>query len=83
MSAHLSTAPVGGKLINKTTVVCGVLIVLMLAVLATRFVLGLGAVTNLNDGYAWGLWVVVDVLIGSASGATGTSGTSCGLATGT
>ena len=50
MSAHLSTAPVGGKLINKTTVVCGVLIVLMLAVLATRFVLGLGAVTNLNDG---------------------------------
>ena len=30
MSAHLSTAPVGGKLINNTTVVCGVLIVLML-----------------------------------------------------
>ena len=66
MSAHLPTAPVGGKLINNTTVVCGVLIVLMLAVLAARFILGLGAVTNLNDGYAWGLWVVVDVLIGSA-----------------
>lgn len=66
MSAHLPTAPVGGKLVNTTTVVCGFLIVLMLAVLATRFVLGLGAVTNLNDGYAWGIWVVVDVLIGSA-----------------
>ena len=66
MSAHLPTAPVGGKLINNTTVVCGVLIALMLAVLAARFILGLGAVTNLNDGYAWGLWVVVDVLIGSA-----------------
>jgi Ni/Fe-hydrogenase subunit HybB-like protein len=66
MSAHLPAAPVGGKLINNTTVVCGVLIVLMLAVLAARFILGLGAVTNLNDGYAWGLWVVVDVLIGSA-----------------
>ncbi|MBN8464063.1 MAG: Ni/Fe-hydrogenase cytochrome b subunit [Dechloromonas sp.] len=66
MSAHLPTAPVGGKLINTTTVVCGFLIVLMLAVLAARFVLGLGAVTNLNDGYAWGIWVVVDVLIGSA-----------------
>jgi Ni/Fe-hydrogenase subunit HybB-like protein len=66
MSAHLPTAPVGGKLINSTTVVCGILIVLMLAVLAARFILGLGAVTNLNDGYAWGLWVVVDVLIGSA-----------------
>ena len=66
MSAHLPTAPVGGKLINTTTVVCGFLIALMLAVLAARFVLGLGAVTNLNDGYAWGIWVVVDVLIGSA-----------------
>lgn len=66
MSAHLPTAPVGGKLVNTTTVVCGFLIVLMLAVLAARFVLGLGAVTNLNDGYAWGIWVVVDVLIGSA-----------------
>jgi Ni/Fe-hydrogenase subunit HybB-like protein len=66
MSAHLPTAPVGGKLINNTTVVCGILIALMLAVLAARFILGLGAVTNLNDGYAWGIWVVVDVLIGSA-----------------
>ncbi len=28
------TAPVGGKLINATTLVCGVLIVLMLAILA-------------------------------------------------
>jgi Ni/Fe-hydrogenase subunit HybB-like protein len=27
---------------------------------------GLGAVTNLNDGYPWGIWVVVDVVIGSA-----------------
>ena len=51
MSAHLPTAPVGGKLINTTSVVCGFLIVLMLAVLAARFVLGLGAVTNLNDGW--------------------------------
>jgi Ni/Fe-hydrogenase subunit HybB-like protein len=32
-----------------------------------RFLFGLGAVTtNLNDGYPWGIWVVVDVVIGSA-----------------
>ena len=31
-----------------------------------RFIFGLGAVTNLNDGYPWGIWVVVDVIIGSA-----------------
>jgi Ni/Fe-hydrogenase subunit HybB-like protein len=31
-----------------------------------RYFYGLGSVTNLNDGYPWGIWVVVDVVIGSA-----------------
>jgi Ni/Fe-hydrogenase subunit HybB-like protein len=68
MSTHSQTvpAPLGGSLINPATLVCGLLIAAMMAVLITRFVFGLGAVTNLNDGYPWGLWVVVDVLIGSA-----------------
>ncbi len=66
MSSHAQPAPLGGKLLNPTTLVCGFMIAAMLAVLLTRFVFGLGAVTNLNDGYPWGLWVVVDVLIGSA-----------------
>jgi len=43
-----------------------VLILAALAVLAIRFTAGLGAVTNLNDGYPWGIWVVADVVIGSA-----------------
>ncbi len=68
MSAHVhaSPAPVGGRLLNPVTVVCGVLILAALAVLAIRFASGLGAVTNLNDGYPWGIWVVADVVIGSA-----------------
>ncbi|MBK9446639.1 MAG: Ni/Fe-hydrogenase cytochrome b subunit [Betaproteobacteria bacterium] len=65
-NAHHTPAPVGGNLFNTTTLVCGVLIAIMIAVLAVRFVFGLGAVTNLNDGYPWGIWVVVDVVIGSA-----------------
>lgn len=63
---HHAPAPVGGSLFNAATLVCGVLIAVMAAVLVTRFVFGLGAVTNLNDGYPWGIWVVVDVVIGSA-----------------
>ena len=63
---HAAPAPVGGSLLNAATLVSGVLIALMLAVLLVRFVFGLGAVTNLNDGYPWGIWVVVDVVIGSA-----------------
>jgi Ni/Fe-hydrogenase subunit HybB-like protein len=63
---HAAPAPVGGSLLNAATFVCGVLIAIMAAVLMARFVLGLGAVTNINDGYSWGMWVVVDVMIGSA-----------------
>lgn len=68
MSAHhhAAPAPVGGKLFNTATFVCGALIAAMIAVLFARFIFGLGAVTNLNDGYPWGIWVVVDVVIGSA-----------------
>ena len=59
-------APVGGPLVNRVTAVAGAFVALMLAILAYRFVFGLGSVTNLNDGYPWGLWIVVDVMIGSA-----------------
>jgi len=63
---HAAPAPVGGSLINAVTLTCGVLVALMVAVLAVRFANGLGSVTALNDGYPWGIWVVVDVMIGSA-----------------
>jgi len=63
---HAAPAPLGGRLVNPATFACGVLIAAALAVLALRFWGGLGAVTNLNDGYPWGIWVVADVVIGSA-----------------
>ena len=63
---HAAPAPVGGNLLNAATLVCGVLIAIMASILLVRFVFGLGAVTNVNDGYSWGIWVVVDVMIGSA-----------------
>ncbi len=36
-----------------------------------RFMYGLGAVTNINPGYPWGMWVVVDIVIGTAFGCGG------------
>lgn len=68
MSTHQPAAPtpIGGSLINATTLVCGVLITIMLVILVERFIFGLGTVANINDGYSWGIWVVVDVMIGSA-----------------
>lgn len=64
-------APIGGRLVTPVTSVLAVFVLLMLVILGIRFVQGIGAVTNLNDGYPWGLWIVYDVVIGSALGASG------------
>jgi Ni/Fe-hydrogenase subunit HybB-like protein len=39
---------------------------LAIAIILVRFVLGLGATTNLNDQWPWGLWIAFDVLLGVA-----------------
>jgi Ni/Fe-hydrogenase subunit HybB-like protein len=41
------------------------------AVLAVRFAYGLGAVTNLDNNYPWGLWIAIDVASGVALAAGG------------
>ena len=63
---HAPPAPVGGSLFGATTLICGVLMTVMAAIIVVRMFFGLASVTNLNDGYSWGLWVVGDVFIGSA-----------------
>jgi formate dehydrogenase iron-sulfur subunit len=40
--------------------------ILGIALIVYRFVFGLGAITNLSDGYPWGLWIGIDVLAGIA-----------------
>lgn len=65
------TAPLGGRLFTPFARVLAALVVILVAILAVRFVRGIGAVTNLNDGYPWGLWIAWDVVIGSALGASG------------
>ena len=42
-----------------------------LAVLAARLVWGIGAVTNLDDQYPWGIWIGIDVATGVALAAGG------------
>ena len=39
--------------------------------LAARFLFGIGAVTNLNDQYPWGIWIGIDVAAGVALAAGG------------
>jgi Ni/Fe-hydrogenase subunit HybB-like protein len=66
-----SPAPLGGKLWTPFTRVLAGFVLVLVAILALRFVRGIGAVTNLSDGYPWGIWIAWDVVIGSALGASG------------
>ncbi|MBF0425257.1 MAG: Ni/Fe-hydrogenase cytochrome b subunit [Magnetococcales bacterium] len=59
-------SPVGGRLLTPVTAVLGLLGLVSLFILAVRLVYGLGAVTNINDGYTWGTWIVLDVMVGTA-----------------
>lgn len=58
--------PLGGRILTPTFLICSVFPLIALYFLARRFIYGLGAVTNLNDGYPWGLWITYDVLVGTA-----------------
>lgn len=58
--------PVGGKLITKPVLVLGGFACLGLFFLVVRFIFGLGAVTNMNDGYPWGIFIAYDVVVGTA-----------------
>ncbi|HEX8979723.1 MAG TPA: Ni/Fe-hydrogenase cytochrome b subunit [Parasulfuritortus sp.] len=65
-SAHPAPAPLGGKLVTPVTLTLAALIGVAGVILLIRLFFGLGSVTNINDGYSWGIWVVYDVMVGSA-----------------
>ena len=60
------TVPLGGPYVTKTTVIAALLTLIMGALLLYRLVFGLGAVTNLSNGYGFGLWIAYDVFISTA-----------------
>ncbi len=52
--------------ISPAAVVLGLLILLGVVVALIRYASGLGAISNLNDDYGWGLWISFDLLCGVA-----------------
>ncbi len=63
MSAY---KPLGGKFFTIPFIFFLVIFLISLYFIAERFIMGMGSVSNLNGGYAWGIWVVYDVVIGTA-----------------
>jgi Ni/Fe-hydrogenase subunit HybB-like protein len=64
-------APLGGKLLTKPFLFLSLLALIALGLLAVRMVYGLQSVTHLNNGYPWGIWVVLDIHFTAAVGCGG------------
>ncbi len=68
---HVNPTPIKHKYFTPGVIVIAVIALNGLAFLMARFFFGLGAVTNLNNQYPWGLWIGVDVAAGVALAAGG------------
>jgi Ni/Fe-hydrogenase subunit HybB-like protein len=67
MTQHSSEyARVRGKLCTPSFYLLSALSLFGLFLVAVRFIWGIGAVTNLSDGYPWGIWIAYDVATGTA-----------------
>jgi Ni/Fe-hydrogenase subunit HybB-like protein len=72
MSSHAHAhAPVGGELWTRGFRILVAIAALGGVMALWRFGAGLAAVSNLNDGYPWGIWIAFDVVTGTALGCGG------------
>jgi Ni/Fe-hydrogenase subunit HybB-like protein len=62
---------VGGPILTRPVRILMVFVVLGAVMALWRFASGLAAVSNLNDGYPWGVWIAFDVVTGTALGCGG------------
>jgi formate dehydrogenase iron-sulfur subunit len=73
--AHVEFEPLRQKLLTPFNWVLLGLMIFGLISLVARFIFGLGGSTHLSNTYAWGLWIVFDLVwIAVAAGAFATAG---------
>jgi Ni/Fe-hydrogenase subunit HybB-like protein len=69
--SHARATPVGGKLTTPFFNFMAVVALAGAVALVVRFAQGLGAASGMTDGYAWGIWIALDVVVGTALGCGG------------
>ena len=69
MSPHLRPKPIGGAILDRSMIALLALFGVAEGVITWRFLAGIGAVSNMNDGYAWGIWEPVNVVVFTGIGA--------------
>ena len=58
--------PLGGEVLTKPFMVLAGIFGFALLLIAIRYIRGIGAVSNLSDGFPWGIWIAYDVVAGTA-----------------
>ncbi|MEW6050113.1 MAG: NrfD/PsrC family molybdoenzyme membrane anchor subunit [Candidatus Zixiibacteriota bacterium] len=71
MGNHASAAPMKVPFFTTGTKVVFAIMLAGLASYAYRLIAGIGAVTNLDDQFPWGIWIAIDVASGVALSAGG------------
>ena len=55
-----------GKIFTKSFFILLAVVLVGFFYVGVRFVKGIGAVSNMSDGYPWGIWITYDVATGTA-----------------
>lgn len=63
--------PLGGRVLTKPVLILGIFVLIAAYFVARRFIFGLGDVSHMSNGYPLGVWVAVDVVVGTAFGCGG------------
>lgn len=71
MDLAIKATPIRRKFFTPGVIVLLILVLNGLVFGLFRFVFGIGAVTNLNNQYPWGIWIGIDVAAGVALAAGG------------
>ena len=71
MSSHEVPVPMKARFFTTGTKILFAIMMAGMATVVYRFLTGLGAVTNLDNGYGWGIWIAIDFACGVALAAGG------------
>src|SRR5215208_2357280 len=69
MSAHEHPKAIGGKLFDRTVLTLLGIFAVAAVVMVYRFFTGVGPVSNMTDGFTWGIWEPVNVVVFTGIGA--------------
>lgn len=58
--------PLEGRVLTKPFMAMAGLALFAGVLILIRYLFGLGSVTNMSDGYPWGVWIAYDVVVGTA-----------------